>query len=102
MKLSKDLASLLLGIWLIVSGLLSLLAVGGAMVGTVVDILAVAVGVVILVVWRSWPAKVGMTLLAIWLIISALLSLLSFGFSSSKTVLAALAIAAGVLILLKR
>jgi hypothetical protein len=50
MKLSKDLASLLLGIWLIVSGLLSLLAVGGAMVGTVVDILAIAVGVVILIV----------------------------------------------------
>ncbi len=101
MKLDKDLAALLLGIWLIISGLLSLLTVGGAAVATAVDILAIVVGAAILIVWRSWPAKIGMILLAIWLIVSALLSLLSFGFPSSGAIMAALAIAAGVVILIE-
>jgi hypothetical protein len=90
---------LLLGAWLTVSGLLSLLSIGGAVVGIIVDVLAVAAGVVILIVWRRWPASIGMLLLAIWLIVSALLSLLRFGFPGSGAVMAVLAVAAGVAIL---
>jgi hypothetical protein len=98
-KPNNDLGLRLLGTWLIVSGLLSLLSVGGAVVGIIVDVLAIAAGVVILIVWRRWPARVGMLLLATWLIVSALLSLLRFGFPGSGTVLAVLAVAAGVAIL---
>jgi hypothetical protein len=99
MKPDNDPGLLLLSTWLIVSGLLSLLSVGGAVVGIVVDVIAIAAGIVILIVWRRWPAKVGMLLLAIWLIVSALLSLSGFGFPGSGTVLAVLAVAAGVAIL---
>jgi hypothetical protein len=91
-----------LGIWLIVSGLLPLLNIGSEVLDIIVDILAVAAGVAILIAWRSWPAKIGMLLLAIWLIVSALLPLLNFSFQGSGLILAALAIAAGVLILLNR
>jgi hypothetical protein len=102
MSLNKNLGLILLGIWLIVSGLLSLTAVGGPVLGIVVDILAIAAGVVVLIVWRSWSARIGMLLLGIWLIVSALLSLLSFGFPGSGVILAALALAAGVVILIER
>ena len=101
MKLNNNLALLLLGVWLIVAGLVSLLSIGGAVVGIVVDVLAVAAGVVILIVWRSWPARIGMVLLAVWLIASALVSLLSLSFSGSGAILAVLAIAAGVVILIE-
>jgi hypothetical protein len=100
-SLDKNLGMLLLGIWLVVSGLLSPFGVGGAMIGIVEDVLAIAAGVVILIAWRGWTARIGMLLLSIWLIVSALFSLLSFGFSGSGLILAVLAIAAGVVILVE-
>lgn len=101
MSLDKNLGMLLLGIWLVVSGLLSPFGVGGAVIGIVEDVLAIAAGVVILIAWRGWTARIGMLLLSIWLIVSALFSLLSFGFSGSGLILAVLAIAAGVVILVE-
>jgi hypothetical protein len=100
-SLDKNLGMLLLGIWLVVSGLLSPFGVGGAVIGIVEDVLAIAAGVVILIAWRGWTARIGMLLLSIWLIVSALFSLLSFGFSGSGLILAVLAIAAGVVILVE-
>ena len=44
--------------------------------------------------------NLGMLLLAIWLILTGLIALLSFSFSGLPIVMAILAIAAGVLILL--
>lgn len=46
--------------------------------------------------------NLGMLLLAIWLIISGLVPLLNLGFEGLGTVLAVLAVAAGVLILVGR
>jgi hypothetical protein len=46
--------------------------------------------------------NLGMILLAIWLILQALLSLFSISFPGSGIVLAILALAAGVLLLLRR
>jgi hypothetical protein len=48
------------------------------------------------------PKNLGMTLLAIWLILQGLLSLVGFSFPGREIVMAALAIAAGILLLLKR
>jgi hypothetical protein len=101
MSLNKNLGLLLLAIWLIIWGLASLISLGGVL-GIVADILAIAAGVVILIVWRSWATRIGMLLLGIWLTVSALLSLLSFGFPGSGVVLAVLALAAGVVILIER
>ena len=46
--------------------------------------------------------NLGMLLLAIWLIVSGLMPLLSLSFSGAGTVMAILAIAAGVLLLVGR
>ena len=48
MKLTKNLGMLLLGIWLIVSGLVPLLNLGFSGLGTLMAILAIAAGVFIL------------------------------------------------------
>jgi len=46
--------------------------------------------------------NIGMLLLAVWLILTGLLPLLNVGFSGLSTVMAVLAIAAGVLIVIGR
>jgi len=46
------------------------------------------------------PKNLGMILLAIWLILTGLLKIVSFSFPAAGIILAILAIAAGVLILL--
>lgn len=46
------------------------------------------------------PKNLGMLLLAIWLIVSGVVPLLHLGFSGLGTLMALLALAAGVLILL--
>jgi hypothetical protein len=46
--------------------------------------------------------NLGMSLLGVWLIATGLIPLLNFGFSGLGTIMAALAIAAGVLIIVGR
>ena len=46
--------------------------------------------------------NLGMLLLAIWLILTGLMPLLNLGFSGAGTIMAILAIAAGVLLLIGR
>ena len=46
--------------------------------------------------------NIGMLLLAVWLILTGLLPLLNVGFSGMGTVMAVLAIAAGILIVIGR
>jgi hypothetical protein len=48
MRLTKSLGMLLLGIWLIVTGLVPLLSLSIAGIGTILAVLAVAAGVLIL------------------------------------------------------
>jgi hypothetical protein len=111
MKISNSLGIFLLAIWLIATGLLPLLNISIPASGSLLALLAVAAGILILVrpvrlagdsgairLAGSW----GMLLLAIWLIISGLLPLLSISIPAIGTVLALLAVAAGVLMLLRR
>ncbi len=48
------------------------------------------------------PSNLGMTLLAVWLILDGLIALLALSFSGLPLIMAILAIAAGVLILLNK
>jgi hypothetical protein len=48
------------------------------------------------------PKNLGMLLLAIWLILTGLIELLKFSFSGLPMIMAILALAAGILILLRR
>jgi hypothetical protein len=110
MKLNRNIGMILLAIWLILTGLLPLLNLSISGIGTIMALLAIAAGVFILLPGRlgrgsgssRLVANLGMLLLAIWLIVTGLLSVLSVNFPSSGIVLAILAVAAGVLILLRR
>ena len=48
------------------------------------------------------PKNLGMLLLAIWLILTGLIELLKFSFSGLPMIMAILALAAGILFLLRR
>ena len=100
MRLTDNLGILLLGIWLIATGLLPLLNVNIPAIGLILGILAIAAGV--LIVLR--PAKIsrtfGVILLSVWLIATGLLPLLNIVIPA--IVLGLLAIVAGTLLLLGR
>ncbi len=116
MKISSNLGMILLAIWLILTGLLPLLRISFPGGDILLAILAIAAGVLILLGpariaggfrsartsgnWRT--GNWGMILLGIWLILMGLLPLLGLSFPAEATILALLAIAAGVLILMGR
>ena len=96
---------LLAAIWLILTGLIGL---GVAIPGILMNLLAIAAGVVLLMEGgigsgrrgsnRNW----GLTLLAVWLILMGLFSLLALTFVYQGLLMAILALAAGVLLLMGR
>jgi hypothetical protein len=93
------LGTLMLGIFLIAFGLLGLIS-GFASLSIVVDILAVAAGVLLIVASGKKIGKnVGLLLAAIYLIALGLISLLSFRFNGLDLIMAILAAAAGLVLL---
>jgi hypothetical protein len=101
---NNNLGMLLLGIYLILRGALPLLSIGFPSSDRILDLLAIAAGVLLLLNrrGRTWRNNLGMLLLSIWLILTGLLPLLSIGFPAAGTLMAILAIAAGILLLLRR
>ena len=102
MKLTKNLGTLLLGIWLILTGLLPLIKISIPASDAVWALLAIAAGVLILLRPVKLTRSLGVLLLGIWLIVMGLLPLLNINIPPSANILALLAIAAGILILLGR
>ena len=100
----RNLAVILLAIWLIAIGLLPLLNVQIQAAALVLNILAVAAGVLLLIGSNriKMSSRFAILLLGIYLILAGLLPLLSIDFPASGIVLAVLAIAAGVFLLLRR
>jgi hypothetical protein len=103
-RLNNNLGMLLLGIYLILWGVLPLLSISFPSSDLILYLLAIAAGVLFLLNrrGRTWRKNLGMLLLSIWLILTGLLPLLSIGFPPLGTLMAILAIAAGVLLLLRR
>lgn len=101
--LTKRPGLILLAAWLILTGLLPLLNLSFTGSDLVLDILALAAGV--LLIWRPLPfsgnSKIGFLLLGIWLILTGLVGLLSLSFRFSNLILNLLAAAAGVFLLLE-
>jgi hypothetical protein len=96
----KKLTAVVLGAFLILSGLAGLIS-GLDGLGLVTAILAVAAGVLILVYTPGISFRIGWLLAAIYLIVYGLSSVLDFSFSGMGTVMAVLALAAGVLLLIR-
>jgi hypothetical protein len=99
----KPLSMLLLAIWLIAVGLLPLLNINLPSQDILLGILAVATGILMLLEGRGRKLckYLSMLLLSIWLIATGLVALLGFRFPASDQILAILAVAAGILLLLK-
>jgi hypothetical protein len=91
---------LVLGAFLVLSGLAGLVSGLGGL-GLVTAILAVAAGVLILAYTPGVSFRIGWLLAAIYLIIYGLANILSFSFSGMGTIMAILALAAGVLLLIR-
>jgi hypothetical protein len=103
MKLSGRLGTLFLAIWLILNSLVQLTTLTIPSGNLILGILALAAGILILTEIRTQVSRnLGRLLLSIWLILAGLIPLLSLSFPASTTILAVLAIAAGILLLLGR
>ena len=96
----KRLTYVVLSIFLILTGLLAFLpGLGG--LGIVISVLAIAAGVLILISMPGGAKSIGWILAAIYLIARGLIDLAGFGFSGIDVVMAVLALAAGILLLLR-
>lgn len=104
MKLSKNLGMILLAVWLIVTGLVSLIGFSFTGLGPILAILAIAAGAVLIfnLGGKGFSRNLGFLLLGIWLILEGLIPLLSLSFGGLSLLRALLAVAAGALILLRR
>ncbi|MBN1138095.1 MAG: hypothetical protein JXM73_16015 [Anaerolineae bacterium] len=102
MKRNKHPGLILLSVWLILTGLFALLNLSFTGSGAVLAILGIIAALAILLQGRRLPARTGMLVLSIWLILAGLLTLTGLSFAGSGVVLAVLALAAGILILLNR
>jgi UPF0716 family protein affecting phage T7 exclusion len=98
----RNLGTILLGIWLILTGLLPLVTFQIPGAELILAILAIAAGVLLLLrpgqISRTW----GVILLCAWLILSGLVAITTLAIPGGEVVLGLLAIAAGILILLGR
>ena len=96
-------ATLVLAIWLIVSGAVALLEIGFSGQGLILGILAIFAGILILIGMKKgqWSKHLGGLILAIWLILTGLTAEIELAFSGLPIILAILAIASGILFLLK-
>ena len=97
--IKKKLMIVVLGAFLILSGLAGLIA-GIGFLGIVIAILAVAAGVLILMNTPGVSSRIGWMIAAVYLIAKGLTSILNLSFSGMGVVLAILALAAGVLLLI--
>ena len=103
MQLTRNPGTLALSIWLIATGLLTLLNLRFPASGTILSVLAIiAGGLLLFVSGRLHWKNLGLILLAIWLIATGLLALLSISFPASGLILPLLAVAAGALLLIGR
>jgi len=100
----RNIANLLLAIWLIATGVLSIVDTDFPGRDLVMAILAIASGIFILLDRKGSQIRqnLGRFVLAIWLIAIGLLPLLNLSFPADDVILAILAIIAGLLILFRK
>jgi FtsH-binding integral membrane protein len=100
----KNIGMLLLSIWLIATGLVTLVNFSFPSSGIIFALLAIAAGLLFLLDMRGkrLSGNLGIILLSIWLILVGLLPLLSVTVPYSDMALALLAVVAGALLLIRR
>jgi hypothetical protein len=100
----KTVVNILLGAWLVLTGLIHL---GGAQFphsGVILAVLGVVTGILFFFADSSekLATQIGSILLGTWLVAEGLVSLFHVRFSGSGIILAALAVAAGIMVVIGR
>jgi hypothetical protein len=104
MNWPERLGMIFLAIWLILVGLMPFVGMGLPFASEITIVLALLAGILLLVGMkgRKTAARIGMVLLAVWLIASAAISLLGLMIPASGVILAILAVISGILLLIGR
>jgi hypothetical protein len=94
---------LLLSIWLIASGIITLFKMDCSVCMVILTILGIIAGIILILTAKKIPFfhSLGCLLFAIWLIANGLIPLLDISFSGSDIILGLLALAAGITLPMK-
>ncbi len=97
-------ANILLGIWLVLTGLIHLGGVSFPKSAIVLAVLGIVTGILFFIAdsGEKLSTQAGSILLGLWLVAGGLVSLFHVRFTGSGVILAALAVAAGILVLITR
>ena len=100
----KTWANILLGIWLIITGLIHLGGISLSKSGIILAVFGVVTGILFFIADSSEKigTQIGSILLGTWLVAGGLMSLFHVRFTGSGVVLAVLAVAAGVMAVITR
>jgi len=100
----KTWANILLGIWLILSGLVHLGGISFSKSNMILALLGIVTGILFFIADRSEKVgtQIGSILLGTWLAAGGLMFLLNVHFTGSGVMFSVLAVAAGVMVLITR
>lgn len=100
----KTWSNILLGSWLVLTGLLHLGGVSFPKSGVIVAVIGIVTGILLFIANSSEKivTQIGGILLGIWLIAGGMVSLFHVRFTGSGVILAVLGVAAGVMVLIAR
>lgn len=100
----KTWANILLGIWLVLTGLVHLGGISFSKSGILLAVLGIVTGILFFIADSSEKLgkQIGSIFLGVWLVAGGLVSLFHVHFSGSGVILAVLSVAAGVMVLINR
>ena len=100
----KKIANVLLGVWLILTGLIALTDFNFSASSTVLALVSVVAGALLILADRSekFSTHIPDFVLGIWLVLMGVVPLLDIHFRGSHAVLEVIALIAGVLIIIRR
>jgi hypothetical protein len=100
----KTWANILLGIWLVLTGLHHLGGIAFPRSVIILAVLGIVTGILFFIADSSEKigTHVGSIILGVWLVAGGLVSLFHVHFTGSSVILAVLAVAAGVMVLIAR
>ena len=102
MKATENLGTLFLAIWLIIAGVQDLIGRTIPVVNEILPLLAVLGGIFLIIGSGKISGKLGVILLAVWLILKGLWPYLDLRGDLYSLILSGLAVVAGIMILFKR